>query len=258
MKKILCVIYLIVAILMFGACGEDKVSQPTNSGLQPKLAANTSHWQKIVKDNEIKIGVPSLENSFCNELIDAFDKELNIPVKKIKAENTSDIKEMLENGEIDMYWGLYPKEAPNSLDFSFSAPYLTTTAVFITDSKAFGSLDKNDQIVGVLKNSAEEFLVTGNYSNVKTYNSYKELWDALIFGRLTTVAINKCDYEKSKYSSFSKYDLSDTQMYNLVIAFKDGYTDLATEIDKTVAKIKASGIASEICEKWYGKDLISK
>ena len=78
------------------------------------------------------------------------------------------------------------------------------------------------------------------------------------YKKADAILMNICDYEKSDYVNSKQYVVKDTTMYNLVVAFKDGYTDIAHEVDRALAKIKASGIASEISEKWYGKDLISK
>ena len=254
MRKILYAICIIAIVFSMTSCKKEPVQ--TDVGLQSKTAADSPHWQKIVAKNELKIGVPSTENSFYNELIDAFAKELDIPVTKISADG--DFKKLLEDGTIDMYWGLYPKEAPDSFDFTFSTPYVTTTAVLLTLADNTEAADTKNNVIGVVKNSAEALLAAGKYENIKTYDSVKELWTALGYGNVNCIMMNNCDYESSDYFSSDKFRVQDTAMYNLVIAFKDGYTDLAAETDKTLAKIKASGVASEICEKWYGKDLISK
>ena len=253
MKKILYAIFIITMIFSITSCKKGEVK--TDGAIQPKTS-DSPHWKKIISKNELKIGVPDTENGFCSELIDAFAKELGIPVTKIVTD--SDFKILLEDGTIDMYWGLYPKEASNSFDFTFSTPYATTTAVLITLAGNASKPDTKNDVIGIVKNSAEEFLAEGKYENIKSFNSVNELMSSLQNGNIRFAMLNNCEYEGSAYASSDKFIIQDTSMYNLVIAFKDGYTDLAAETDKTLAKIKASGDASEISIKWYGKDLISK
>lgn len=256
MKKILYAIFIIAIAFCFSSCKKGKESEndvKSTGEIKPKNSASEAvNWKKIVEKNELKIGIPETDNGFCAELADAFAKELNIPVSKIKTE--TDFKPQLEDGAIDMYWGLYPKEAANSFDFTFSAPYATSTANLIVLS---GSDEKTD-IIGALNSSAEALLADGKYSETKLYGSLSELQSALANGSVDGIMLNSCTYESSDYLSSDKFLIKDTLMYNLVIIFKDGHTDVAAEIDKTMAKIKASGVASEICEKYYGKDLISK
>jgi len=251
MKKILFAILVIAMAFNMTSCTKEDLPSPKEGALHPKTSSDFNNWAKIVEKNEINIGVPNIGKSFCNDLIDEFEKELNISVNKVAV--NGDFKDALSKGDIDMYWGLYPKEAQDSFDYTVSSPYLTTTAVLLT-------LSGKDEVssVGVLKNSAEEKLAKGKYETIKAYSSLSELWAALGYKKTDAILINNCDWEKSDYVNSKLYSIKDTTMYNLVIAFKDGYTDLATEIDKTLAKIKASGVASEISVHWYGKDLISK
>lgn len=254
MKKILLMLCVIAVALSLASCkSKTKNNEPVNKNgaIQPKnTALEAPNWKKIAENNQLKIGVS--ENKFCDELIDAFAVELGIPVVKVKAGD--DFKALLENETIDMYWGLYPKEAYDSFDFTFSTPYLTSTAVLITLAEKESKIAS----VGAIKNSAEAVLANEKCESVKLYGSVGELQKALNTGVLDAILINNCDYENTKYFLSDRYELKDSSMYNLVITFKDGHTDVAAEIDKTLAKIKASGVASEICEKWYGKDLISK
>lgn len=256
MKKILLTLCVIAIAFGLASCkGKTKSDEPVNKNgaLQPKnTASEAPNWKKIAENNELKIGVSENEGGFCDELIDAFTVELGIPVVKVKAGD--DFKALLEDGTIDMYWGLYPKEASDSFDFTFSSPYLTSTAVLITLTGRGSEIAS----VGAVKYSAEATLAKEKGESVKLYENVGELRNALNAGVLDAILINNCDYESSEYFSSDSYELKDSSMYNLVIAFKDGHTDVAAEIDKTLAKIKASGVASEICEKWYGKDLISK
>ncbi len=255
MKKILCILCIIPVLLCLGACG--KKAQPTSGDIKPKTASVSPNWQKIAEKNEVKIGVPSLENNFDNELIDEFARELNIPVTKILTKNT-DFKTAISDGSIDMYWGLYPKEAKDSIDYTLSTPYLTTTALLLKNASSNKTADKETSVVGAVKNSPEEIIASDKFANVKTYNSESEVLEALKAGSIDFASVNNSTYEKSKYAESGQFSEENSSMYNLVIVFKNGYTDVATEADKVLAKVKASGKASEVCEKWYGKDLISK
>lgn len=258
MKKILCIICIITALFSMCACDKSEENMPVSSGaLQPKTVSEADNWQKIIKRNEVKIGVPSLENNFDTELIDAFAKELNIPVTKVLVPDGKNFGELLENGEIDMYWGLYPKEALSSIKYTLSTPYLTSTAAVICFSGKEEEFSKETSSLGAAKDSPEEILAYDKAKNVKIYSSADELLYAHKMGYIEFAVLDKHTFENSKYYNAEVYGFADTQMYNLVIAFKDGYKDVAAETDKTLAKVKASGVASEICEKWYGKDLIS-
>ena len=251
MKKILFAILVIAMAFNMTSCNKDELPNKVDGTLHPKTSSELNNWKKIVADNELKIGVTSEGLSFCNELIDEFGKELNVSIKKIVV--NENFKDKLEKGDIDMFWGLYPKEAQDSFDYTVSSPYLTSTSVLITIAG-----NENISSVGVLKNSAEEKLAKGKYEHIKTYKNLNELWTALGYRKTDSILMNICDFEKSDYVNSKQYVVKDSTMYNLVVAFKDGYTDIAHEVDRALAKIKASGIASEISEKWYGKDLISK
>lgn len=251
MKKILFAILIIAMAFNMTSCNKDELPPKNEGALHPKTSSELDNWKTIIENNELKIGVTTSGLSFCSELIDEFEKELNIPVKKIVVDN--EFSDELNDAVIDMYWGLYPKEASDSFDYTLSSPYLTSTAVLLTVAGT-----ENISSVGVLKNSAEEKLANGKYEHIKTYKNLNELWTALGYRKTDAILMNNCDWEKSDYVNSKSYEIKDTTMYNLVVAIKDGYTDIAHEVDRALAKIKASGIASEISEKWYGKDLISK
>ena len=257
MKKILCVICIITSLFSFGACDKKTSEIPVSESVQPKAVDEAVNWQKIIKSNEIKIGVPLISNSFDSELIDAFSKELNISVKKVLVKDTESFGELLENGEIDMYWGLYPKEALNSIDYTLSVPYFTSTVAVVCFSGYEDKFSKESSVVGVVKDSPEEILVADKINSFKTYKSIDELLYLLKMGYIEYAVLDSHQFEASKYYNSEVYKIVDSQMYNLVIAFKEGYKDVKMETEKVLAKIKASGVASEICEKWYGKDLIS-
>ncbi len=251
MKKILLILSILLAAFGLFGCETAQPSVESPMQIPPK---EISGWDKIVQQGELRIGVSSLKDSFDNDLIDAFAKELEIPVTKVVIPWDETRSDYLKENQVDLLWGQIPATSDTSTLFRLSTPYFNSTIAYISYDPDL-ILDETT-VIGVIKNSAEEQTVRSYYPNINTYTGKNELFAAMAGGSCDVVLYNKDIHE----ASFQKGNLHTIKEvpYELVVAFEQNNVSVCTEVEKILAKIKADGSASEICLRWYPVDLITK
>lgn len=252
MKKILLILSILLAA--FGLFGCD-ASQPSEKSTLQIPTKEISRWDEIVQQGELRIGVPSLKDSFDNDLIDAFAKESGIPVTKKEIPQGSSPGDFLTENHVDILWGQIPATSDTSSAFRLSAPYLKSTVLYLSEKP---DLELSRSIVvGVLKASAQELMVQGYYDTMYSYSTESELFHALNSGICDVILYDKALYENKPKKSNHLHIVKEVP-YELAVAFEQNNVAVCTEVEKILAKIKADGTASEICCRWYPVDLITK
>ncbi len=253
MKKILLILSILLAL--FGLSGCENAVEPISEVSEQISPKEVSRWDEIVQRNELRIGVPDTANSFDNDLIDAFSKELEITVTKVKVPWNETLVDYLTENRVDMIWGQIPATSETSTAFRLSSPYFNSTAFYIAKTPEL--VLEPTTIIGVIKNSVEEAMVKNYYETVHIYDSKDELFSALTNGVCNVVLYNKALYENLPQKS-EVFHIIKEAPYELVVAFEQNNVSVCTEVEKILAKIKADGTASEICLAWYPTDLITK
>ncbi len=252
MKKILLILSILLAA--FGLYGCENVAEPAVEVSEPVLWEELTGWDAIVQRDELRIGVPDTKDSFDNDLIDAFAKELEITVTKVKIPWNEALPDYLKENRVDMLWGQIPATSETSTAFRLSSPYFNSTVLYIARTPDL--VLEPTTVIGVTENSMEEAMVTNYYETVHAYASEKELFLALNNGTCDAVLYDKALYEELLLKG-NRYTIKEVP-YELVIAFEQNNVSVCTEVEKILAKIKADGTASEICLQWYPVDLITK
>ena len=253
MKKFLLILSIALLTILF--CGCDTQTENAVEVSTQTTESTMTQWDKIVQRNELRIGVPSTSDSFDNQLIDAFCKELEVTVTKVVLPRDESATEAIQNGTVDMLWGQIPATAETSSAYRLSTPYFNSTLLYI--SKNPDLVLEQSTTVGVLKNSAEELSVGHFYHDIYTYSNKEDLFYALNSGKCDVVLYNQVLYENLPNKPKNLHIVKEVP-YELVVAFEHNNLSVCTEVERILAKIKADGTASEICLKWYPKDLITK
>lgn len=249
MKKLRLFSLLCLLILLTSGCGAGSV-QPVSVPPVQKTP-----WDKIVKTNELKIGVPSLEDSMDNRLIDAFSKELDLTVSKVVLPWDETLSTALADGSVDMVWGQIPATSDSSTMFRLSNPYFHSTMLYLSHTEG---LELNQSTpVGVLKYSAGEFMAENYFASVFQYNTRDELFYALSARQVDCILYDNALFENMQMKKDFCHIVKEVP-YDLVVAFEHNNTSVASETEKILAKIKADGTATDICLKWYLNDYIKK
>ena len=157
----------------------------------------------------------------------------------------------LNKSQVDFLWSQIPDSSENSLHYSLSKPYFNCSILTVIK-------DSNDAVtIGTVLNSVSTEIALREEKNVKTAADVKALLTMLRNGEVDSLYINK---ETFTSLGTQTDDLTVCAEFEtkLVLAFKQNDNAVKTEVEKIMAKIKANGTASEISEKWYGKDYIIK
>lgn len=253
MKKFLSI--LSICILICFICGCDTTPPAEENIPASLLQKEVTPWDQIVQNNEIRIGVPTTESTFDNQLIDAFAKESQLTVTKVPLAWKDEMADAIQDGTVDMLWGQIPATAESSTLFRLSNPYFHSTVAYISNVEDLQP--ERDTPVGVLENSAEAFMATGFFETVITYRTEDELFQSLLNKNVATILYNKALFEQRQPSKQPLHIIQEVPC-DFVVAFEHNNTSVATEVEKIIAKIKADGTASQICTQWYPQDFITK
>lgn len=253
MKKIRFVISICLLILLTCGCGKYSEKDNALPAFVPKMGA--TQWDKIIQKNEIRIGVPTLEDTMDNRLIDAFEKESQLTVTKVVLPWDSSLQEAVQNGSVDMLWGQLPATSDSSTMFRLSNPYFHSTMLYLSHTEELSVTQSTP--VGVLKHSAGQFMAEHYFESVTVYNSRDELFYALSQKLVDCILYDNASFENMQTKKDFCHIVKEAP-YDLVVAFEHNNTTVASEVEKIMAKIKADGTATDICLKWYLNDYIQK
>lgn len=253
MKRWLLIFSILTLIIFTAGCqNQQELSQNSQAPIPQK---QLTKWDEIVQKQEIKIGVPSLEDSFDNQLIDAFSKEVDLTVTKVVIAWDDTLSQAINTGQVDLLWGQIPATSDFSSQFRLSSPYFRSTMLYL--AKDNDIVPDDNTPIGVMKHSAEAAAIRNYFKNVIEFQSEKALFQSLDNRQTSVIVYNKSLYEHLKMKNESHIIIKEVP-YDLVVAFEQNNTSVAEETEKIIAKIKADGTAAEICKIWYPEDLITK
>ena len=252
MKRYLLILSIIS--LLFLTCGCQAQSQDTPTDTVAAPEKSPARWDEIIKSNEIRIGIPSLEDSMDNRLIDAFEKESGITVKKVVLPWDSSLADHLNKNEVEMLWGQLPATSDSSSLFRLSNPYFHSNVRYLATKEDL-AVEKTTKI-GVLQFSVGQFMTGSNFDSVTVYNTSDAMFSALLGNRVDCILCDDPTFQNMKADP--RIHTVKEAPYDLVVAFQQNNTSVASEAEKIIARIKADGTASDICLQWYQNDYIKK
>ncbi len=251
MKRLMLIISMLLLILVPSGCAR-KPGDQTNLTIPPKP---TTPWDIIVQKGEIRIGVPTTNDSMDNRLIDAFSQETDLKVEKVVLPWDSTLQDALQDGSVDMLWGQIPATSDSSTMFRLSNPYFHSKILYLSNKEDL--VLEQSTTVGVQKHTAEQFMAENYYTSVSVYQSKEELFSALSQKKVDCILLDNGLFQNMQIKKDAFHIVKEVP-YDLVVAFKHNNVTVASEVEKAIAKIKADGTASKICLQWYLNDYIAK
>lgn len=178
-----------------------------------------------------------------------------------------DSKEMeLNNGNIDCIWNGLSVDAKRQEEMLLSEPYMQNHMVVVVN-KGSAIKTREDLIgknVGVQKGStalkaaqADEFV---KQSKLIEYDTNVLALTDLPTGRIDAIVLDEVVANYSIKEDQEKYVvLTDTLTEEeYAVAFKKGNEELKNKVEKALKELIQDGKATEISQKWFGKDVLIK
>ena len=253
MKKTRLVLSIFLLLLLTCGCGKTTGKNDALPAFVPKPGA--TEWDKITQRNEIRIGVPTLDDTMDNRLIDAFEKAAQLTVTRVVLPWDNSLQNAVQDGTVDMLWGQLPATSDSSTMFRLSNPYFHSTMLYLSHTEDLTVTP--DTSVGVLKHSAGQLMAENYFESVNVFHSRDALFYALSQKQVDCILYDNASYENMQTKKDFCHIVKEVP-YDLVVAFEHNNHTVASEIEKIMAKIKADGTASDICLKWYLNDYIQK
>jgi len=247
---------IILAVVVLGAIAWSAAA----SAQQPLKVAGQDVPPWVVHDKSSN----ALSGVFV-DLTNAIAKDAGLPVQ-YQVMTFADLIPALTSGKIDVIateMAITPARA-QQVDFSnpiYNAPR-EALVVPASDTTAYRNLaDIKNLPVGVQKGSIQLVLLqkTGGFSEIKVYDTIKDVWSAVASGRVTAAVTAGGDTiyaakqgELPSLRIVSSYQ-SPSPIPRVGIAVRKGNSELLGKINRSLAKLEADGAVKAIFVK-YGVD----
>ena len=250
----------------------------TNESTTPTSAEADTSWNEIEQKSKLVVGLdiafpPMGFQDENNEIVG-----LDIDLAKAVAEELGveaelkpidwKAKEMeLKSGKIDVIWNGYSISEERKKEVLFSEPYLMNRQVVVIkqDSPIKSKQDMVNGKVGLQTGSTAEDAIKADpiYDQIKDnlmmYDDNNTAMMDLETGRISSVVVDEVVYKyytskhPGQYTTLDE-DFGDEQ-YGIGFRMED--QALRDKVQEALEKVKESGKAAEISQKWFGEpDLI--
>ena len=174
----------------------------------------------------------------------------------------------LDNENIDAIWNGFTITPAREKEVTFTEPYFDNHIVMMSlKGNTYDSLDDlAGKKVGVELQSSGQIAIEERedvYDSIEEMMKYTGVSEALLAlksGGIDVIVVdeNFARYVSSKESEL--YEISEARFNpeNYGIGLRKGSEELAEKMDEIIDEMIADGFASEISEKWFGEDLISR
>ncbi len=290
MKKtfLLLIVVLMGMALLFAGCTQQAAAPADDANTDAAAnagdtAADTGStddsWTKIQERGYMVVG---LDDTFApmgfrdekNEVV-GYDIDLGNAVGEILGIEMrwtpcdwDGIVLSLNNGEIDAIWNGLSITAERQLQIDFSAPYMDDDQIIVVAANS-GITTKADlagKVLGLQIGSSSEDAIESDpdtlnsLAEVKKYPSFSECLLDLANGRINAVCVDSVFFYY--YQSTTKSDFEFAVLEEnfgsepLAVGFRKGDDALQAKIEEAFNQIKDDGTAGQICEKWFGENLV--
>ena len=278
MKKVSLAVFAMMMVAMLAVFAGCSSSSDTNSGTADSGTAQDNSLQNVLDKGTLVLG---LDDSFPpmgfrdeNNNIVGFDidvatevaNRMGVELKLLPIEWST--KEMeLNTGSVDCLWNGLSIDDERKQAMDLSEPYMTNRMVLVVlnDSEYTDQASLAGKTIGVQNGStAEKILEESDFSktigntigfkdNVTAFMELETKGIDAIF--MDEVVANYAITSQNKDFKVLEDGLTEEEY---AVGFKKGNTALKNEVQKYIDEMKADGTMTQISEKWFGKDVVSR
>lgn len=278
MKKISLAVFAMMMVAMLAVFAGCSSSSDTNSGTTDSGTAQDNSLQNVLDKGTLVLG---LDDSFPpmgfrdeNNNIVGFDIDVATEVANRMGVELQlqpiewSTKEMeLNTGAVDCLWNGLSIDEERKQVMDLSEPYMTNRMVLVVlnDSEYTDQASLAGKTIGVQNGStAEKILAESDFSqtigntigfkdNVTAFMDLETNGIDAIF--MDEVVANYAITSQNKDFRILEDGLTEEEY---AVGFKKGNTALKNEVQKYIDEMKADGTMTQISEKWFGKDVVSR
>lgn len=278
MKKISLAVFAMMMVAMLAVFAGCSSSSDTNSGTADSGTAQDNSLQNVLDKGTLVLG---LDDSFPpmgfrdeNNNIVGFDIDVATEVAnrmgvelKLQPIEWSTKEMELNTGSVDCLWNGLSIDDERKQAMDLSEPYMTNRMVLVVlnDSEYTDQASLAGKTIGVQNGStAEKILEESDFSktigntigfkdNVTAFMELETKGIDAIF--MDEVVANYAITSQNKDFKVLEGGLTEEEY---AVGFKKGNTALKNEVQKYIDEMKADGTMTQISEKWFGKDVVSR
>lgn len=278
MKKISLAVFAMMMVAMLAVFAGCSSSSDTNSGTADSGTAQDNSLQNVLDKGTLVLG---LDDSFPpmgfrdeNNNIVGFDIDVATEVAnrmgvelKLQPIEWSTKEMELNTGSVDCLWNGLSIDDERKQAMDLSEPYMTNRMVLVVlnDSEYTDQASLTGKTIGVQNGStAEKILEESDFSktigntigfkdNVTAFMELETKGIDAIF--MDEVVANYAITSQNKDFKVLEDGLTEEEY---AVGFKKGNTALKNEVQKYIDEMKADGTMTQISEKWFGKDVVSR
>ena len=278
MKKISLAVFAMMMVAMLAVFAGCSSSSDTNSGTADSGTAQDNSLQNVLDKGTLVLG---LDDSFPpmgfrdeNNNIVGFDIDVATEVAnrmgvelKLQPIEWSTKEMELNTGSVDCLWNGLSIDDERKQAMDLSEPYMTNRMVLVVlnDSEYTDQASLAGKTIGVQNGStAEKILEESDFAKtIGNTIGFKD--NVTAFMELETKGIDAIFMDEvvanyaitSQHKDFKVLEDGLTEE-EYAVGFKKGNTALKNEVQKYIDEMKADGTMTQISEKWFGKDVVSR
>ena len=278
MKKISLAVFAMMMVAMLAVFAGCSSSSDTNSGTADSGTAQDNSLQNVLDKGTLVLG---LDDSFPpmgfrdeNNNIVGFDIDVATEVAnrmgvelKLQPIEWSTKEMELNTGSVDCLWNGLSIDDERKQAMDLSEPYMTNRMVLVVlnDSEYTDQASLAGKTIGVQNGStAEKILEESDFSKtIGNTIGFKD--NVTAFMELETKGIDAifmdevvANYAITSHNKDFKVLEDGLTEEEYAVGFKKGNTALKNEVQKYIDEMKADGTMTQISEKWFGKDVVSR
>lgn len=269
-KKILAAgVLALGAIGLMAGCGGDQKS----AGSAAKSAAAGAKPTKIVAGMDDTFAPMGFRDDsgkivgFDIDMANAVSKEIGVPIE-FKPIDWASKETELNSGKIDAIWNGFTMTPERQKKLGFTKPYMDNAQVYVVlaDSPIKTQAELKGKKLDIQEASTAEAALNkdpalkNSFSEVKAYPDLASCFMDLESGRCDAILADSVlieYYMTKKPGTFRELD-GVVSKDTFAIGVKKDDQALIDLLNEGIEKVKASGEAAKISEKWFGKDVILK
>ena len=278
MKKISLAVFAMMMVAMLAVFAGCSSSSDTNSGTADSGTAQDNSLQNVLDKGTLVLGFddsfPPMGFRDENNNIVGFDIDVATEVAnrmgvelKLQPIEWSTKEMELNTGSVDCLWNGLSIDDERKQAMDLSEPYMTNRMVLVVlnDSEYTDQASLAGKTIGVQNGStAEKILEESDFSktigntigfkdNVTAFMELETKGIDAIF--MDEVVANYAITSQNKDFKVLEDGLTEEEY---AVGFKKGNTALKNEVQKYIDEMKADGTMTQISEKWFGKDVVSR
>ena len=278
MKKISLAVFAMMMVAMLAVFAGCSSSSDTNSGTADSGTAQDNSLQNVLDKGTLVLG---LDDSFPpmgfrdeNNNIVGFDIDVATEVAnrmgvelKLQPIEWSTKEMELNTGSVDCLWNGLSIDDERKQAMDLSEPYMTNRMVLVVlnDSEYTDQASLAGKTIGVQNGSTAEKILEESDFDKTIGNTIGFKDNVTAFMELETKGIDAIFMDEvvanyaitSQNKDFKVLEDGLTEE-EYAVGFKKGNTALKNEVQKYIDEMKADGTMTQISEKWFGKDVVSR